>query len=227
MSNPIRILLIAGAILGVTWVVSALKDNDSPAPRVAIAQVPTEDTLSTEKPPSATEPAPKNTPTIVLTDAETQAVEEFEARVADYAALHQKLEATLPALPDKATPEQIDQHQQALVAAIATARKDAKQGDFFTPGMEALVRRALGTLVGGPDGASLKATIMDDNPGPLDVSVNDRYPDTAPVSSMPVQLLELLPKLPAELEYRFLGKHLVLVCTPARIVLDLTPNVLP
>ena len=178
-------------------------------------------------PASATEPASQDTPAIVLTDAEKQAVKEFEARVADYAALHQKLEATLPALPDKATPEQIDQHQQALVALITTARKDAKRGDFFTPGMEALVRRTLGALLGGPGGTSLKATIMDENPGALDVGVNDRYPDVAPVSSMPVQLLETLPKLPAELEYRFLGKHLVLVCTPARIVLDFTPNVLP
>jgi hypothetical protein len=41
---------------------------------------------------------------------------------------------------------------------------------------------------------------------------------------MPIELLET-PKLP-ELEYRFLGRHLV-PCIPARIVLDLTPNVLP
>ncbi len=114
-----------------------------------------------------------------------------------------------------------------MVALITTARKDAKRGDIFTPGMEALVKRDLGALLSGPAGASFKATIMDENPGSLDVGVNDRYPDVAPVTSMPVQLLETLPKLPAELEYRFLGKRLVLVCIPARIVLDLTPNVLP
>ena len=227
MTNPIRILLISGAILGVTWLISALKDNDSPASRAAIAPVLPADTLSTEKPLSATEPASKNTPAIVLTDAETQAAREFEARVADYVALHQKLEATLPALPDKATPEQIDQHQQALVALIQKERKNAKPGEFFTPGMVTLVKRASAATVDGPDGEEIKASIMEDNPGPLDVSVNGRYPDVAPVSSMPVQLLETLPKLPAELEYRFLGKQLVLVCTPARIVLDFTPNVLP
>ncbi|RPH63427.1 MAG: hypothetical protein EHM89_04030 [Acidobacteria bacterium] len=227
MTNQIRILLISGAILGVTWLISTLK-GDSPASKAAIEdQVPPEDTLSTESPPSAIAPASIDNPAIVLTDAETQAAKEFEARVADYMALQQKLEATIPTLPDKATPEQIDQHQQALVALITTARKDAKRGEFFTPGMEALVRRALGVLVGGPDGTSLKATIMDENPGTLDVGVNDRYPDVAPVSSMPVQLLETLPRLPAELEYRFLGRHLVLVCTAARIVLDLTPDVLP
>jgi hypothetical protein len=227
MTNSIRILLISGAILGATWLVSTLKDDDSPAPKAAIAQVPAEATLSTEETLSATEPASKDTPAIVLTDAEMQAANEFEAHVADYVVLHHKLEATLPALSDRATPEQIDQHQQALVALITTARKDSKRGDFFTPGMEALVRRALEALVGGPGGQSLKATIMDENPGSLDVGVNGRYPDVAPVSSMPAQLLETLPKLPAELEYRFLGKQLALVCTPARIVLDFTPNVLP
>jgi hypothetical protein len=54
----------------------------------------------TETPP----PASSNTPALVLTNADKQAVTEFEARVAEYAALHQKLEASLPALPDKATP---------------------------------------------------------------------------------------------------------------------------
>ena len=163
----------------------------------------------------------------VLTEAEKQVITEFNGRVADHAALHQKLDATLPALPVEATPEQIDQHQESLHALIATARKGAKPGDFFTPGMEALVRRALETLLGDQRGEDLKATIMDENPGAIEVGVNDRYPDEAPVSSMPVQLLETLPKLPAELEYRFLGKRLVLVCAPANIVLDFTRNVLP
>jgi hypothetical protein len=163
----------------------------------------------------------------VLTDAEKQVITEFNARVADHAALHQTLDGTLPALPGDATPEQIDQHQRELHALIASARKDAQRGEFFTPAMEALVRRALGTLLGSQRGADLKATIMDDNPGAIDVRVNDRYPDEAPVSSMPAQLLELLPKLPDELEYRFLGKRIILVCAPGNIVLDLTRNVLP
>lgn len=219
MNQPIRFLILACAVLVAPVLLGNCAKADPPVSKAKAAPTAT--------PASKTEPTSAQRPAFVLTDTETQVVTEFEARVADYAALHQKLEATGPPLSAKATPEQIDQHQQALVAAIATARKDAKQGDFFTPGMDALVKRALGALVGSPGGDSLKATIMDDNPGALDVSVNDPYPDTAPFSSMPSELLEVLPKLPAELEYRFLGKNLVLVCTPARIVLDITPNVLP
>ena len=219
MTHSMRFLVLAGVVFVAPVLIGNCAKADPPASRATASP--------TGKPVSQAEPANQADSVMVLTDAEKNVVTKFEAHVADYVALHKKLEATLPALPDKATPEQIDQHQQALIALIATARKDAKPGEFFTTDMEALVRRALGTLVGSPGGTSFKATIMDDNPGALDVGVNDQYPDAAPVSSMPVQLLETLPKLPAELEYRFLGKHLVLVCTPARIVLDLTPNVLP
>jgi hypothetical protein len=218
MIQRIRFLIFAGAVFVAPVLVGSCAKAEPPVSRAKGSP--------TETPASRTESASR-TARHCAHGCREAGRRGFEARVADYAALHQKLETTLPALPDKATPEQIDQHQQALVALITTARKDAKRGDFFTPGMEALARRSLGTLVAGPDGASFKATIMDENPGPLDVSVNDRYPDAAPVSSMPIQLLETLPKLPAELEYRFLGRHLVLVCTPARVILDLTPNVLP
>lgn len=219
MTQPIRFLILAGAVLVAPVLVGNCAKADPPASKAKA-------TL-TETPASQTEPTSTDSSAFVLTDAETQVVQDFLARIADYVALHQKLEASLPTLPDNATPEQIDQHQQALLALIPTARKDAKQGDLFTPGMDALVRRALEAVLAGPGGASPRAMIMDDNPGSLDVGVNGRYPDVAPVSSMPVQLLERLPKLPTELEYRFVGKQMVLVCTPAGIILDLTPNVLP
>ena len=228
MTNLIRMLLISGAILGVSWLVSTLR-NDSRASKAAIEdQVPPGDTPSAEDPPSAIEPAPIDGPAIVLTDAEAQAVTGFDARVADYMALHLKLEATLPALPDKATPEQIDTHQRSMVALIQKARMNAKPGEFFTPGMVTLVKRASVATVDGPDGDEVKASIMDENPGTLlSINVNDRYPEGVPVSTMPIELLETLPKLGEKLEYLFLGKRLILMDTCCQIVLDTTPNVLP
>jgi len=59
------------------------------------------------------------------------------------------------------------------------------------------------------------------------LKVNDRYPDNIPLSTMPPQVLEPLPKLDEEMEYRFLGKHLVLLDTHAHLVVDFTGNVLP
>jgi hypothetical protein len=44
---------------------------------------------------------------------------------------------------------------------------------------------------------------------------------------MPPQVLEPLPKLDEEMEYRFLGQRLVLLDTHAHIVVDYTEDVLP
>ena len=43
---------------------------------------------------------------------------------------------------------------------------------------------------------------MDENTTTLKLAVNTRYPDDLPVSTMPPQVLAMLPKLPEELEYR-------------------------
>jgi hypothetical protein len=165
---------------------------------------------------------------VTLSEAETGAVKEFETKLADYAALHQQLEANLDKMPENATPEQIDKRRIQLRAQIKTARVGAKQGDFFNPGMLTLVKRVCATKTSGTgDGQEVKSTIMDENPGRLvDVHVNDRYPDGVPVSTMPAQLLEALPKLNDYMEYRFLGKRLVLVDAGAGVVLDITPDVL-
>jgi hypothetical protein len=167
-------------------------------------------------------------PVIVLTDAEKATVKDFEKRVHEYEALHKKLSATVPALPEKATPEQIDQHRKSMTALIKKERKSAKPGDFFTPGMVALAKRASRATVAGTEGQEVKESIMDENPVTAwNLTINDRYPEAAPVTSMPAELLQTLPKLPEGQEYRFVGKRLVLVDACCQLVLDTTPGVLP
>jgi len=174
---------------------------------------------------------------LVLTASEAQAVSEFETRLKNYLALHRKLEATLPGVPKQATPEQVVENQQALNALIRTARAgekqgefftaDAKQGEFFTPDIQALVRRALAAALAGPEGKDRTASIMDENTDVANLKVNDRYPDAIPLSTMPLQVLKILPKLDEGLEYRFVGKRLVLIDTHANMIVDFTENVLP
>jgi hypothetical protein len=158
---------------------------------------------------------------------EAQAVVAFKDRVTEYVALHEKLEATLPKLPDKATPEQVDYNQRTLGTLIKSARRDAKPGDFFSPGIQTMVRRVLKDVLSGPGGGTVKASIMDENPGVPQLLVNERYPSSIPLSTMPPQLLAPLPPLIGELEYRFIGRRLVLVDTEADIILDFTDEVLP
>jgi hypothetical protein len=153
-------------------------------------------------------------------NADAKVMAEFETRVKEYSALHRKLEATLPDLPKEATPEQIHAHQVALAQLIARARSKAEFGDIFTKDTRALFRRYLMRVFAGPEGAGLKALIMDENPGKLRLHVNARYPESVPVTTVPPQVLQALPKLPEDLEYRFVGDRLVLYDIHAHTVVD-------
>lgn len=158
--------------------------------------------------------------------AEAQAVETFEAQVKAYRVLHKKLEAEIPGLPRHPTPEQIDKHQHALGELIKSARHDAKPGEFFTPGMQAYVKRVLGAILSGPNGKVVKASIMDENPGVPSLTINERYPASIPLATMPPHILAALPKLPEDLEYRFVGLRLILLDTQADIILDYAEGIL-
>ena len=164
---------------------------------------------------------------VELSASEHRAAEDFESRVRQYRTLQKKLAATLPKLPKRATPAQVDENQRALGALIKTERAAAKRGELLTPDMQALVRRILAAVLGGADGKIIKASIMDENPGVPKLSVNDRYPDAIPLSTMPPQVLEALPKLEEDLEYRFIGERLVLMDAHAHIIVDFTDDVLP
>jgi hypothetical protein len=151
----------------------------------------------------------------------------FQERVKAYLALQAKAKSGLPALATDATPEQIHAHQLALAARIRAERAGATPGDVFEPGIQKVVRALMARVFGGPQGAQLKADIMDENPGRIRVAVNDRYPDNVPLSTVPPQVLEELPKLPTELEYRFLGRALILFDSEAHLIVDFMDNAIP
>jgi hypothetical protein len=67
---------------------------------------------------------------------------------------------------------------------------------------------------------------MDENPGSLKVMINARYPDSVPLSTMPPQVLGGLPKLPEELEYRFLGDRLILMDVHSHTIVDVIDKAL-
>jgi hypothetical protein len=158
---------------------------------------------------------------------DAKALAGFMERVNEYVALHRKLEDSLPHLSKDSTPQEIDKHQRALEKMIQDARRDAKQGDLFPPESRVVIKRLLAQVLGGPDGAALKASIMDENPGISTLKVNERYPDTVPLSTIPPQVLQGLPKLPEEMEFRFIGNSLILMDVHAHIIADFIPNAFP
>jgi hypothetical protein len=148
-------------------------------------------------------------------------LKDFMKRVDDYVALHKKLESQLPDLAKQTTPEAIDKHERALAALIQAQRKAAKPGDIFSPAMQRLVRNLLRPVFTGKDGLQIKSEILDNEyKGSVKLAVNGRYPDDVPISTVPPQVLAQLPKLPEELEYRFIRTNLILFDPHAHIIVD-------
>ncbi len=147
-------------------------------------------------------------------------------RVGDYTVLHNKVSATLPRVPDKATPAQLDDYQRALGRLVIQARRGAKRGDVFTPDAAALLRRLLAPIFKGPEGAEIRAAIIDE-PHPVIPTVNARYPDDVALSTMPPDVLKVLPPLSEGLEFRFVGRHLILLDVKAHLIVDVVDNAMP
>ena len=149
-------------------------------------------------------------------DPET--VVEFKRRIDDYAALRARLEYGLPPLVVTPNPDEIEDFEHRLAERIADAR-GSRRGQIFIPTMEGQLKRMLERQV---DPGTL-ALIMDDGPGEIDVDINETYSKKNPLATMPPKLLLLLPDLPRDLEYRFVGRHFVLRDVRANIVIDEIP----
>ena len=181
-------------------------------------------------PPTSASPATASpTERVVgpLSPADAQALSTMNERLGDYIDLHTKLERSLPKLPKDATPQQIDRNQRVFEALVRKARATAKPGDIFTSEARPIIKRLLATVFGGPEGKELKASIMDENPTGITISVNGRYPDKVPLSSVPPEVLQTLPKLTEDMEYRFIGDRLILLDTHAHVVADFIDDALP
>jgi hypothetical protein len=145
---------------------------------------------------------------------------DFSMRVRSYADLRSELETELPALRVTDDPAEIRGRVRALAQKIRRTRAEARQGDIFTPAISIEFRKALLLEVN----ASTWASIQNDNPSRLSTRINGIYPERKPVSTMPPNILAVLPKLPDDIEYRFVGRHLILLDTRARLIIDRIPN---
>jgi len=172
-------------------------------------------------------PAPAPAPGDQPVNPDAKALAGFLQRVSQYVSLHQRLENSLPHLSKESSPQEIDKHQRALGQMIQQERRGAKPGDIFSPESQAVIKRLLTKVFGGPDGPALKASIMDENPGIPDLKVNQRYPDAVPLSTIPPQVLQGLPRLPEEMEFRFIGNTLILMDVHGHIIADLIANAFP
>jgi hypothetical protein len=144
---------------------------------------------------------------------------DFSERVSNYVELRSSLEKGLPELTVTDDPSEIRRAQRALANRIRVARAGARQGDIFTSSIGAEIRNVL--LVETNPGTM--AAIMDENPGDLSRRINRAYPTGQPLATMPAGILAVLPRLPDDLQYRFLGRALILIDTRTNLILDRMP----
>jgi hypothetical protein len=190
------------------------RDKEVPAPPPPTAESP------------ATAPATKR---VVgpLSEADAKALETMNERLKRYLDIHKKLEAGLPELPKDATPEQIDKNQRLFERKMRDARKTAKQGEIFTAEAQPVIKRLLASVFATSAGKQLMKSILDEYPAGLKLTVNGRYPDAIPVSTVPPEILQTLPALPEDMEYRFIGRHMILLDAHAHVIADFIENALP
>ena len=146
-------------------------------------------------------------------------VADFSARVWTYSELRSKLEKGLPPLTVTDDPAEIRRAVHALAKRIRVARAGAQEGEIFTPTISVEFRRVLLLEMN----ANTWAAIMDDNPGEFSNQINGAYPEERPFSTVPPNVLAVLPRLPDDIQYRFVGRHLILLDTRASVILDRIP----
>ena len=155
---------------------------------------------------------------------QAEVLADFKARVDSYMKLHNDLEKKAPPLKETKDPAKIAAAQDGLAAQIRVARKGAKRGEIFTPAISARFRQLMYPEMKGSDGQETKAAIKEDSPGKIPLQINARYPESAPLPTVPPNLLANLPVLPEDLEYRIVNRDLILRDVHANVIVDYIPN---
>jgi hypothetical protein len=174
------------------------------------------------KPSPSTQQKPSSAPAV---NADAATLADFKGRLTKYIELQKDLADDSPPLKETSDPAKIDAAQEVLAVKIRAARMDAKPGDIFTPQTRALFRRLMYPELKGEDGPETKATIAgDDGPPKVPLKINAKYPESQPLPTVPANLLARLPQLPEDVEYRIVGKTLILRDVDANIIVDFIPN---
>ena len=151
----------------------------------------------------------------------------FVRHVNEYVVLHRQLEGPLP--PEAVTSDigQLLRARLTLATAIRAARRDAKQGDIFSPAVARWFRVLVADAL--RDGAVLDmlAIIEDENTVDVPARVNGDYPAGRSIAMMPPCLLRALPPLPPELRYEFVGRDLILWDVHAGLIVDFVSDAIP
>ena len=155
-----------------------------------------------------------------------QSMANFKKRVDGYMKLRGDITKKIPEVRETRNPAQISAREKALGQAIAIARPAARAGDVFGDDMSVYFKEVLADDWKTRSAADRKA-LFAEIPKGLQLKVNQVYPTTLPLVSVPAGLLSKLPMLPEELEYRLVDRYFLLRDRDANLIVDVLPDVRP
>lgn len=150
----------------------------------------------------------------------------FKERVAGYVKVHEEAESKVPKLTETGDPAKVASREAALAAMIKSLRPAAKEGDIFGTDFRVVLEREVRKDFRGRSAADRKALIHE-LPAATKIAVNMTYPTDLPLATFPARLLQKLPDLPPELEYRIVGRHIVLRDSTANVIVDIARGIVP
>ena len=160
------------------------------------------------------------------TAARDDAMKAFMKRVNDYTALKKTLAGDLSKVkPGDKDTGRTEKHEDTLASRIMAARKDTKRGDIFgdaAPYFNRIIERDTQTR-----GVRDAYAAMQEVPAQSPPTVNALYPEKAALATVPPLILVNLPRLPDGLEYRFMGRDLILRDRDANVIVDFIPGAVP
>ena len=166
---------------------------------------------------------PQPNPAVNPSGAATKA---FLDRLQDYVRYHNNVEKMVLPLVDTKDPAKIADREKALGDALIKQRPDAKPGDFFLPQYQPILLNIIKEDFAKRPLADRKALIQE-LPKGMSIDVNTIYPTTIALATFPGNLLQKLPQLPRQLEYRIVGRDLILRDVTGNVVVDVLRDVFP
>lgn len=158
---------------------------------------------------------------------ETAAIEQFDAAIARYMALRQRLLAELPGPTANSTATKLTQASDALAAAIRRSRPNPSVGALFVAPVAPVIKRRIDDTVRREQLGPMLTDIDDEQAKPLKPAIYLSFPSEKQMATMPPSLLAVLPRLPKALEYRIVGEYLILRDVDAAMILDYIPAAVP
>lgn len=161
--------------------------------------------------------------------ASQTALADFHMGIHEYLATRAHALRDVPPAPRGASFAEIAAAYERQFRAVRRARADASAGDVFTESVSDLFRRTIAFTLDeyNVDVKALRRGLQAEVPrGAAEPRVNEGFPWVRG-GAMPIVLIDALPSLPAELQYRLVDRDLVLLDVSLGLVVDILPKALP